>query len=237
MIGKPSSRMPNDTTAPTGLFTDDGQVTRCVWCRATPQYQHYHDQEWGLPVHSDARLFEKICLEGFQAGLSWLTILNKRESFRLAFANFDMDRVAAFDDADITRLVLDAGIVRHRGKIVSTINNARRAQALRQEFGTLAAYFWQFEPAASTRPEHITRQSLSGMTTSAESIALSKDLRKRGWSFVGPTTVYAFMQAMGMVNDHLEGCGARERALTARAAFQPPKMSVNRGSVASAASG
>ena len=221
--------MTDNNIAPTGLFTDDSQVTRCVWCRATPDYQHYHDHEWGLPVHSDARLFEKICLEGFQAGLSWLTILNKREAFRKAFADFDMDRVAAFDDADITRLVLDAGIVRHRGKIVSTINNARRAQALRQEFGTLAAYFWQFEPAKSARPDQITRQSLSGMTTSAESIALSKDLRKRGWSFVGPTTVYAFMQAMGMVPDHLEGCAAREQALTARAAFQPPKTSVSRG--------
>jgi DNA-3-methyladenine glycosylase I len=166
-----------------------------------------------------------------------LTILNKREAFRKAFADFDMDRVAAFDDADITRLVLDAGIVRHRGKIVSTINNARRAQALRQEFGTLAAYFWQFEPAASTRPDQITHQSLSGMTTSAESIALSKDLRKRGWSFVGPTTMYAFMQAMGLVNDHIEGCGARARALTARAVFQSPKATVSRGPAASVANG
>ena len=214
--------MPNDNTAPTGLFTDDSQVTRCVWCRATPDYQHYHDHEWGVPVQNDERLFEKICLEGFQAGLSWLTILKKREAFRQAFAEFDMDRVAAFDEADITRLVLDAGIVRHRGKIVSTINNARRAQALRQEFGTLAAYFWQFEPAASTRPDQITHQSLSGMTTSAESIALSKDLRKRGWSFVGPTTMYAFMQAMGLVNDHLEGCSTRAKVEQARRRFVRP---------------
>ncbi len=220
--------MPDNNTAPNGLFTDGSQVARCVWCRATPHYQHYHDHEWGIPVHNDDRLFEKICLEGFQAGLSWLTILNKREAFRQAFADFDMDRVAVFDDADIKRLVLDAGIVRHRGKIVSTINNARRAQALRQEFGTLAAYFWQFEPAASTRPDQITHQSLNGMTTSAESIALSKDLRKRGWSFVGPTTMYAFMQAMGLVNDHLEGCAARERALNARTAFQPPMTAVSR---------
>lgn len=216
--------MPDDTLAPTGVFTDDQQVTRCVWCRATPAYQHYHDHEWGFPVAEDRRLFEKICLEGFQAGLSWLTILNKREAFRQAFANFDMDRVALFDDADTKRLVLDAGIVRHRGKIASTINNAQRAQALRSEFGSLAAYFWRFEPPVGTRPERITHQSLSGMTTSAESIALSKELRKRGWSFVGPTTMYAFMQAMGLVNDHIEGCTARQRALDARAAFASPAV-------------
>ena len=214
--------MLDDTTAPAGLFVDDQQVTRCVWCRATPHYQHYHDHEWGYPVDSDTRLFEKICLEGFQAGLSWLTILNKREGFRTAFAGFDMDQVATFDDADVKRLVLDAGIVRHRGKIESTINNASKAIALRQEFGSLAAYFWRFEPEAATRPSQITRQTLSGITTSAESIALSKDLRKRGWSFVGPTTMYAFIQAMGLVNDHLEGCHARERALLARQAFKLP---------------
>ena len=214
--------MLDDTTAPTGLFVDDQQLTRCVWCRATPHYQHYHDQEWGFPVSSDTRLFEKICLEGFQAGLSWLTILNKRESFRAAFAGFDMDTVATFDDADVKRLVLDAGIVRHRGKIVSTINNAQKSIALRQEFGSLAAYFWRFEPEATTRPSQITRQTLSGVTTSAESIALSKYLRKRGWSFFGPTTMYALMQAMGLVNDHLEGCDARERALQARQAFMVP---------------
>ncbi|MBI2748861.1 MAG: DNA-3-methyladenine glycosylase I [Burkholderiales bacterium] len=214
--------MSDDTLGPTGIFTDDQQVTRCVWCRATPHYQHYHDQEWGFPVDDDRRLFEKICLEGFQAGLSWLTILNKREAFRQAFAGFDMDQVASFDEADVKRLVLDAGIVRHRAKIASTINNAQRAQELRREFGSLAAYLWRYEPQPSTRPERITHQSLSGMTTSAESIALSKDLRKRGWSFVGPTTMYAFMQAMGLVNDHIEGCTARQRALDARAAFQSP---------------
>lgn len=218
--------MPDDTLAATGLFTDDTNTSRCVWCRATPHYQHYHDHEWGFPVDSDTRLFEKICLEGFQAGLSWLTILNKREAFRAGFAGFDIDKVAMFDEADEKRLVLDAGIVRHRGKIASTINNAKRAQELRAEFGSLAAYFWRFEPAADTRPERITRQTLSGMTTSPESIALSKDLRKRGWSFVGPTTMYAFMQAMGLVNDHLEGCDARHKALTIRARFQPPKAHV-----------
>mgnify|MGYP003452786058 CR=1 FL=1 len=215
--------MLDDTTAPTGLFTDDQQVTRCVWCRATPGYQHYHDFEWGVPVHNDDRLFEKICLEGFQAGLSWLTILNKREAFRKAFADFDMDKVALFDDSDVKRLVLDAGIVRHRGKIVSTIHNAQRARALRGEFGSLAAYFWTFEPAHTARPSQITPQSMAGVTTSPESIALSKDLRKRGWSFVGPTTMYAFMQAMGLVNDHVEGCAARGRAFAARAAFTVPQ--------------
>ena len=213
--------MLDDTTAPSGLFTDDSLITRCVWCRATPEYQRYHDHEWGLPVDDDRHLFEKICLEGFQAGLSWLTILNKRESFRQAFAGFEMDAVAAFDDADIKRLLLDAGIVRHRGKIESTINNARRAQEMRREFGTLAAYFWQFEPEVVSRPSQITHQTLSGMTTSAQSIALSKDLRKRGWSFVGPTTMYALMQAMGLVNDHIEGCAARGRAAAARAGFKP----------------
>ena len=214
--------MIEDTAAPTGLFTDDLHVTRCVWCRATPEYQHYHDHEWGFPVQDDRRLFEKICLEGFQAGLSWLTILNKREAFRRGFAGFDFDHVSKFGEAESKRLLLDAGIVRHRGKIASTINNAQRAQELRHEFGSLAAYFWRFEPAPDTRPQQITRQSMSGVTTSLESIALSKDLRKRGWSFVGPTTMYAFMQAMGLVNDHIEGCSARAKALDARAAFKSP---------------
>ena len=227
--------MLDDTAAPNGLFTDDSHVTRCVWCRATPHYQHYHDHEWGQPVCDDTRLFEKICLEGFQAGLSWLTILNKREAFRAAFAGFDIDRVAAFDESDNKRLLLDAGIVRHRGKIASTINNAQRAQELLQEFGTLAAYFWQFEPASATRPAQITHQTLRGVTTSAESIALSKDLRKRGWSFVGPTTMYAFMQAMGLVNDHIDGCAARLRAATARAAFVLPQAQVGHARPARAA--
>ena len=214
--------MLDDTAAPTGLFADENQVTRCVWCRATPQYQIYHDTEWGFPVSDDRRLFEKICLEGFQAGLSWLTILNKREAFRAGFANFEYDAVADFTEADQKRLLLDAGIVRHSGKIASTINNAKRAQELRREFGSLAAYFWRYEPEAGTRPSQITRQTLSGVTTSPESIAMSKDLRKRGWSFVGPTTLYAFMQAMGLVNDHLEGCVARQRVQDSRAGFTPP---------------
>lgn len=219
--------MLNETTAPGGLFTDEDHTARCLWCRSTTEYRRYHDQEWGFPVHDDTRLFEKICLEGFQAGLSWLTILNKRDAFRKAFAGFDIDRVAQFDALDEKRLLLDAGIVRHRGKIASAIQNARRALDLRAEFGTLAAYFWSFEPAIGSRPVSITHQTLSGVTTSPESIALSKDLRKRGWSFVGPTTMYAFMQAMGLVNDHLEGCHSRERALQARVVFVPPGRNNN----------
>jgi DNA-3-methyladenine glycosylase I len=214
--------MLQDIDPPAGLFTDDNNISRCLWCRATPQYQQYHDQEWGFPVADDNHLFEKICLEGFQAGLSWLTILKKREAFRQAFAGFDMDLVAAFDEADIKRLVLDAGIVRHRGKIVSTINNAQRAQQLRDEFGTLANYFWQFEPDPSARPSQITHQTLSVLTTSPQSIALSKDLRKRGWSFVGPTTMYAFMQAMGLVNDHVQGCASQRKVAVARMDFKVP---------------
>ncbi len=198
-----------------GLFTAADSRARCLWCRATPAYQHYHDHEWGWPVTDDRRLFEKLCLEGFQAGLSWLTILNKREAFRAAFANFEAERVAAFDAADVSRLLLDAGIVRHRGKIESTINNAERVIELRREFGTLSAYAWSFEPAAHTRPKQVTLAALKAMSTSAESIAMSKDLKKRGWSFVGPTTVYAFMQAMGLVNDHVEGCHARDRVAAA----------------------
>jgi DNA-3-methyladenine glycosylase I len=192
-----------------GLFTAADGAARCLWCRASPAYQHYHDLEWGFPVNDDRRLFEKLCLEGFQAGLSWLTILNKRESFRAAFANFEAERIARFDERDVARLLADAGIVRHRGKIESTINNAQRVIALREEFGSLAAYAWRFEPAPRSRPKRITLAALKAMTTSAESVAMSKDLKARGWSFVGPTTVYAFMQAMGLVNDHLEGCHVR----------------------------
>jgi DNA-3-methyladenine glycosylase I len=206
-----------------GLFADeeDGQC-RCSWCQATPAYRAYHDREWGFPVADDRRLFEKVCLEGFQSGLSWLTILNKREAFRAGFGNFDVEKMARFSERDVERLVADAGIVRHRGKIVSAINNANRAIELKQEFGSLAAYFWRHETTPSSRPKRVTRAALLAMTTSPESVALSKDLKKRGWSFVGPTTVYAFMQAMGLVNDHIEGCATRDAALQARAAFKPP---------------
>ncbi|HEV7500091.1 MAG TPA: DNA-3-methyladenine glycosylase I [Vicinamibacteria bacterium] len=199
----------------------DGSV-RCSWPGADPLYVRYHDEEWGFPVGDDRRLFEKVCLEGFQSGLSWLTILRKRENFRKAFANFDPARVARFGAPDIRRLLGDAGIVRHRGKIESTINNARRALELREEKGSLAAYFWEWVPPAAHRPKRITRRVLRAMTTSEASVALSRDLRKRGWTFVGPTTLYAFMQAMGLVNDHLEGCAARARALAAAREFSPP---------------
>jgi len=205
-----------------GLFTGADQATRCAWCAATPVYQNYHDREWGFPVTDDRRLFEKLCLEGFQAGLSWLTILNKRENFRQGFANFEAEPVARFDDADIARLMADAGIVRHRGKIVSTINNAQRVIEMRAEFGSLAAYAWAFEPDSTIRPDRITLAELKTMSASAASVAMSKDLKKRGWTFVGPTTVYAFMQAMGLVNDHIEGCGARQQALAVRKVLTVP---------------
>lgn len=177
-------------------------VTRCWWCGDDPFYMQYHDDEWGHPVTADVRLFEKLCLEGFQSGLSWLTILRKRENFRAAFAGFDIGRVAAFDDGDVQRLLGDAGIVRHRGKIASTINNAGRALVLRDEFGSIYNYVSQYRPARKGR---LTVDSEMPATCS-ESIAMSKDLKRRGWSFVGPTTMYAFMQAMGLVNDHIEGC-------------------------------
>jgi DNA-3-methyladenine glycosylase I len=186
-------------------------MTRCWWAGTDPLYVQYHDEEWGRPVRDDRRLFEKICLEGFQAGLSWLTILRKREHFREAFAGFDIDRVARFTTRDVNRLLQDAGIVRHRGKIESTINNARRAIDLGAEHGSLANYFWTWQPDPASRPRRITRAVLKNMATTAESTALSKDLRRRGWTFVGPTTVYAFMQAMGLVNDHEERCEVRNR--------------------------
>ena len=178
-------------------------VVRCWWPGDDPRYVAYHDGEWGRPVHADHRLFEKLCLEGFQAGLAWITILRKREAFRAAFAGFDPAAVVRFGAADVERLLGDAGIVRHRGKIESTINNAGRALALAEEFGSLDAYLWSFAPEPAVGPVWPLP------STSAESVRLSKDLKRRGWSFVGPTTVYAFMQAVGMVNDHVEGCAFR----------------------------
>ena len=195
---------------------------RCAWAGADPLYLRYHDDEWGFPVADDRRLFEKVCLEGFQAGLSWLTILRKRENFRKAFAGFDPVRVARFDARAVTRLLDDAGIVRHRGKIESTIHNARRALAMRRELGSLAAYFWRWAPAPADRPRRLTWAVLRAMPTTAASVALSRDLRARGWTFVGPTTIYAFMQAMGLVNDHLEGCAIRARVEAAGRAFRRP---------------
>jgi len=192
-----------------GLVRGDDGVTRCWWAGEDPLYRKYHDEEWGRPVRDDRRLFEKICLEGFQSGLSWLTILRKRENFRAAFADFDFRAVARFKAADVKRLLADAGIVRHRGKIESTINNAKRAMELTQEFGSLAAYFWQYEPDPSERPKRFTYAVLTKMATTPTAVRLSKDLKRRGWTFVGPTTVYAMMQAVGLVNDHLEGCDSR----------------------------
>jgi len=191
---------------PEGLWRGPDGRLRCSWCRGDAGYVEYHDTEWGVPTRDDRALFEKICLEGFQSGLSWLTILRKRENFRRAFAGFDSARVARFTQRDVTRLLDDAGIVRHRGKIESTINNARRCADLVDEFGSVSAYVWRFAPDAKTRPKKLTWGVLKTMATTPESVALSKDLRKRGWTFVGPTTMYAFMQAMGLVNDHVHGC-------------------------------
>ena len=206
----------HDAMPAEGLFAGEDGALRCSWCSATAAYRRYHDTEWGFPVTDDRRLFEKLCLEGFQAGLSWLTILNKRENFRAAFANFEAEAIVRFTQADVERLMGDAGIVRHRGKIESVINNAHRVIELRGEFGSLSAYAWRHAPAPGSRPDRVTHGFLRSFTTTPESVAMSKDLRKRGWSFVGPTTVYAFMQAMGLVNDHVEGCEARARAVAMR---------------------
>jgi DNA-3-methyladenine glycosylase I len=205
-----------------GLAQGDDGVTRCFWGDSAPEYRAYHDTEWGFPVADDRRLFEKLCLEGFQSGLSWLTILRKREGFRDAFAGFDFEQVARFGARDVERLVGDAAIVRHRGKIEAAINNAQRAVELVDEEGSLAAYVWRFEPDPASRPKQLTWATLLEMAQSDESRALAKDLKRRGWRFVGPTTVYAFMQAMGLVNDHIEGCAAREPAVEARTAFAVP---------------
>jgi len=188
---------------------------RCRWCGAAPEFFAYHDHEWGFPVADDQRLFEKLCLEGFQSGLSWRTILAKRENFRAAFDGFDFNRIAAYDAADRQRLLADTGIVRHRGKIEAVINNAARACELVAEFGSVAAYVWRYEASA---PPAVPQAA----SVSAESIAMSKDLKKRGWKFVGPTTVYAFMQAMGLVNDHAEGCVMRPVAMARRRDFSRP---------------
>jgi DNA-3-methyladenine glycosylase I len=187
-------------------------LTRCFWCAADPSYVTYHDTEWGFPVHDDRRLFEKLTLEGFQAGLSWLTILRKREHFRAAFDGFDIERVARYTPRTVERLLKNAGIVRHRGKIESAVNNARRCADLIDAEGSFARFVWQFEPKAAARPKQLTWAVLQRMATTPESHALSKALKQRGFTFVGPTTAYAFMQAMGLVNDHLHGCDIRVRA-------------------------
>ncbi len=179
----------------------DGNL-RCGWCGTDPLYVAYHDDEWGRPVHDDQRLFEKLCLEGFQAGLAWITILRKRPAFREAFADFAIDVVAEYTDADVERLLTDAGIVRHRGKITAAIGNARAAQELIADVGSIDAHVWSFAPERDRRPAHFGEVPAS----TPESTALSKDLKRRGWRFVGPTTVYAFMQSMGIVDDHVQGC-------------------------------
>ena len=198
-------------------------MKRCWWPGEDELYVRYHDDEWGRPVTDDRRLFEKICLEGFQSGLSWITILRKRENFRKAFKDFDPALVARFGARDVRRLLKDAGIVRHRGKIESTINNARRALELVDEQGSLAAYFWSWEPAASSRPKQISHAALKKMRITEQSTALSKDLKKRGWTFVGPTTCYAFMQAMGLVNDHIDECYVRAEIERERKGFSRPR--------------
>jgi len=198
-------------------------MKRCSWPGTDELYIRYHDEEWGRPVADDTRLFEKICLEGFQSGLSWITILRKRDNFRRAFKDFNPADVARFTARDVDRLLKDAGIIRHRGKIESTINNAQRALELIEEKGSLAAYFWSWEPLPSTRPKKLTHAQLMKMSTTPQSVALSKDLKKRGWTFVGPTTCYAFMQAMGLVNDHIDNCGVRMQIETLRAQFTRPR--------------
>lgn len=191
-------------------------MARCSWCSAAPAFFDYHDNEWGFPVSDDRRLFEKLCLESFQSGLSWRTILAKRENFRSAFHNFDFDKISRFTQRDIDRLLKDEGIVRHRGKIEATINNAKRAKELVTQEGSLAAFFWRYEPDNNNLSKPQT------VSTCEESVALSKELKKRGWKFVGPTTVYAFMQAMGLINDHAVGCVYRAKVDNSRKRFKRP---------------
>jgi DNA-3-methyladenine glycosylase I len=215
-------QMTDEVPVKTGLMTGDDGETRCSWPGALPEYIHYHDHEWGRPVTDNYRLFEKICLEGFQSGLSWLTILRKRENFREAFDGFDFERIARYGEKDIERLLANAGIIRHRGKITSTINNAKRVLELLEEKGSLGAYFWSFEPPVEERPGLVDYGTLMANPTTPASVRLSKDLKKRGFSFVGPTTMYAHMQAMGLVNDHVEGCKCRAEIEKIRANFKRP---------------
>lgn len=198
------------------LYTAPDGADRCSWAGSAPEFPDYHDREWGYPVGDDIRLFEKLCLESFQSGLSWRTILAKRENFRAAFDGFDFNVMAGYGAAEVERLLADAGIVRHRGKIEAVISNAARAVEMAEREGSLAAFFWSYEPDPATLPEPQTQ------STSPESIALSKELKKRGWKFVGPTTVFAFLQAMGLINDHAEGCICRQKAFAARRDFVKP---------------
>lgn len=206
----------------TGLIEGPDGGLRCAWHGNDELYMAYHDHEWGRPVADDRRLFEKVCLEGFQSGLSWLTILRKRENFRETFAGFDFERLAAWGEWHVEHALQNPGIVRHRGKIESVLNNARRALALRREFGSLGAYFWRQEPSKADRPKRIDLATLRAMPSTAASKAISSDLKRRGWTFVGPTTIYAFMQAMGLVNDHIEGCVCRKLVELERQQFRRP---------------
>lgn len=207
---------------PKGLEHGADEQPKCFWCTGHDDYEAYHDDEWGRPVKDDFRLFEKMVLEGFQSGLSWLTILRKRDNFRRAFKKFDFESVARFTRSDVNRLLRDPGIVRHRGKVEAAVNNAQRAIELVEEFGSLAKYVWRYEPNPASRPKKLTKHALMTLTQAPESVAMSKDLKKRGWRFVGPTTMYAFMQSMGMVNDHIEGCSAREVVEAQRDKFKRP---------------
>ncbi|MCP3905622.1 MAG: DNA-3-methyladenine glycosylase I [Planctomycetes bacterium] len=210
------------TRRPDGVVDGGDGVARCWWCGEDAEYRRYHDEEWGVPVDDDRRLFEKICLEGFQAGLSWITILRKRENFRARFRGFDLEAVAKFGKREVERALRDEGIVRHRGKIESTINNARRALEVVEELGSLAALAWSFEPAARERARPITRRRLLQLARTPESTLLSKTLKKRGFSYVGPTTMYAFMQSVGIVNDHLAGCARQAEIERLRSRFERP---------------
>ncbi|MFT7520175.1 MAG: DNA-3-methyladenine glycosylase I [Kiritimatiellia bacterium] len=207
---------------PDGLVLSADGMPRCAWAGSVPGFAKYHDTEWGFPVDDEHMLFEKVCLEGFQSGLSWRTILNKRPAFREVFLDFDFEKVARFTDADVQRLLGDARIIRHRGKILATINNAQRACEVVEQHGSLGALLWRYEPAPERRPEHLTHAIARSTSKTEDSAKLAKDLKKLGWKFFGPTTAYAFMQAMGLVNDHIEGCVVRDACETSRDAFVRP---------------
>lgn len=205
-----------------GLRRGQDSVVRCWWCGEDHLYVSYHDQEWGFPSANDRLLFEHLCLEGFQSGLSWFTILRKRENFRRAFRRWNVEAIARFGPRDVERLMNDAGIIRNRSKIESAINNARRALEVIDEAGSLATFMWRYEPSPKSRPRRMTYAALMVLTTSPESVTLSKELKRRGWSFVGPTGIYAFMQGVGIVDDHLHGCAIRTRVEAVRTRFLRP---------------
>lgn len=205
-----------------GIAPGNDGLPRCWWCVGDPLYERYHDREWGRPVADETRIFEKLSLEGFQSGLSWITILRKRESFRAAFRGFDIERLSRFGRRDIERLMRDSGIVRNRAKIEATINNAKRSRELIEEVGSLAAYVWSFEPDAGARPRALDWPTLMNLPASPQAKSLSKELKRRGWAFVGPTTVYSAMESIGLVNDHMDGCHVRKEVESQRNAFERP---------------